>query len=49
MKFVISLLKNKKLREELGKNAREEALAKYSTKVNDSKKAKMFVDILTKR
>lgn len=48
-KFVISLLKNKKLREELGKNARKEASAKYSTKVNDSKKAKMFIDILTKR
>jgi len=48
-KFVISLLKNKKLRDELGKNARKEALAKYSTKVNDSKKAKMFIDILTRR
>lgn len=48
-KFIISLLKNNELRETLGKNARKEALAKYTTKVNDSKKAKMFIDILTKK
>jgi len=48
-KFVVSLLKNKKLRDKLGKNARKEALTKYTTKVNDPKKAKMFIDILTKK
>lgn len=48
-KFIISLLKNNELRETLGKNARDEALTKYTTEVNDSKKAKMFIDILTQK
>jgi len=48
-KFIISLLKNNELRETLGKNARDEALTKYTTDVNDFKKAKMFIDILTKK
>ena len=47
--YIISLLKNKELRETLGKNARKEAVTKYTTKVNDHKKAKMFLNILKHR